>query len=176
MAIARKGSRQLIIDGVRYRWVVAPKDEAGVGIIVELAALPACRLVSWVDHGVLINPGLVRRAIADALAAGWRPNERGPEFVRRVPALSTVRGALQQCPVCDYFSLPKRGDYDICRICFWEDDGLDVDRLDVHSGPNHATLREARANFLRVGACDPKVRGSVLEEGSRGRFQRIPRP
>ena len=56
-----------------------------------------------------------------------------------------------QCPCCDYFSLPVRGQYDICPICGWEDDGLDLDRPDEASGPNHATLREARAVFEQTG-------------------------
>ncbi|HET7864112.1 MAG TPA: CPCC family cysteine-rich protein, partial [Burkholderiaceae bacterium] len=46
---------------------------------------------------------------------------------------------LHQCPCCDYFTLNRRGEYDICRICFWEDSGQDVDRPDDHSGPNHQT-------------------------------------
>ncbi len=36
------------------------------------------------------------------------------------PADPTPR---HQCPCCDYISLPERGNYLICRICFWEDDG-----------------------------------------------------
>lgn len=175
MTLPRKGSRQLVIDGVQYRWVVAPNDEPGVGIVVELATRAACRLISWVDHGVLISPGLVRRAILDATAAGWRPNERGPDFVRRVPEFSTILAAIQQCPACDYFSLPKRGQYEICPVCFWEDDGLDVDQLDVVSGPNHLTLRQARANFRQIGACDLNAREHILDEGSLSRFRHAPR-
>jgi hypothetical protein len=171
MTLTRKGSRLLVIDGVQYRWVVAPNDEPGVGIVVELASLPACRLVSWVDHGVVISPGLVRRAILDAAAAGWRPNERRPDFVRRVPEFSESLAAIHQCPACDYFSLPKRGQYEICPVCFWEDDGLDLDRIDVVSGPNHLTLREARANFRQIGACDLDAREHVLDESSRNRFR-----
>ena len=60
---------------------------------------------------------------------------------------------LHQCPCCDYFSLHTRGEYDICKVCFWEDDGIDVDEPDEYSGPNHMTLREGRQNFLQVGAC-----------------------
>lgn len=31
---------------------------------------------------------------------------------------------LQKCPCCGYRTLRERGDYEICKICFWEDDGL----------------------------------------------------
>ena len=67
-----------------------------------------------------------------------------------------------QCPCCDFFTLDERGGYDICPVCFWEDDGLGVDRPDEHSGPNHMTLREGRDNFRRLGACDPAMLPHVL--------------
>ena len=174
MTLARRGTRQLVVDNIRYRWTVTPHDEPGIGIVVELATLPAARLVSWVDHGVVIGPGLVRRAILDALAAGWRPDERGTDFVRRAAGFSATLVA-HQCPVCDYFTLPNRGQYEICPICFWEDDGLDLDGLDVHSGPNHLTLRQARSNFHQFGACNENARSHVANEASRSRFRHAPR-
>ncbi|HEY5956546.1 MAG TPA: hypothetical protein VIV60_08340, partial [Polyangiaceae bacterium] len=86
MTLARKGTRQIVVDGVQYRWTVAPDEEPGVGIVAESATLPAQRLVSWIDHGVAIGPGLVGSAILDGLAAGWVPTLPGPDFIRRVPA------------------------------------------------------------------------------------------
>ena len=59
-----------------------------------------------------------------------------------------------QCPCCDYYSLRERGGFEVCPVCYWEDDGQDLDRLDELSGPNHITLRAARLNFQRMGACD----------------------
>jgi len=59
-----------------------------------------------------------------------------------------------QCPCCDYYTLAQRASYEICPVCYWEDDGQDMDGLDVVSGPNHITLREGRANFASIGACD----------------------
>jgi hypothetical protein len=84
-------------------------------------------------------------------------------------------GAAHQCPACDYFTLANRGQYEICPICFWEDNGLDLDRPDVISGPNHLTLREARTNFQEIGACDANARPHVLDEASRSRFRRARR-
>lgn len=77
---------------------------------------------------------------------------------------------LEQCPCCDYFSLPERNNYLICPICFWEDDGQDLDELDIESGPNHITLREGRNNFLKYGACDPQSVKSVIPKEERKRF------
>ncbi|WP_415798287.1 CPCC family cysteine-rich protein [Comamonas aquatilis] len=77
---------------------------------------------------------------------------------------------LFQCPCCDYFSLKDRGEYSICKLCFWEDDGRNPDQLDVYSGPNHMTLREGRHNFQAFGACDRRMLKSVLPATERARF------
>ncbi|WP_438000131.1 CPCC family cysteine-rich protein [Sorangium sp. So ce185] len=80
-----------------------------------------------------------------------------------------------QCPCCDYFSLPCRGEYEICEVCFWEDDGGALGDLDEYSGPNHMTLREGRDNFRRIGACDDRALAHVLPVADRVRFRRVPR-
>lgn len=175
MTLARKGSRQLIVDGIPYRWSVTAGGETGAGIVVEPGERLGSRLLGRVEHGVAITPALVRSAILDALTAGWRAHQRGPDFVYRVVAPTAERPACEQCPACDYFSLPKRGEHEICPVCFWEDDGLDIDRLDVISGPNHTSLREALENFRTSGACDPGAAGQVLPAESRVRFRHAPR-
>lgn len=108
MALAKKGTRLMSVEGASYRWVVAPNDEPGLGIVVEAADAPGQRMVTWVDHGTTISPGLVREAILHALAQGWQPRERGPERVFRFDAPS-IRGALyerlesQLYGLCDAF-------------------------------------------------------------------------
>ena len=79
----------------------------------------------------------------------------------------------EQCPCCDYISLPERGNYLICPICFWEDDGQDIDKLDDPSGPNHGiTLREGRSNFEEFGACEIGMVEHVISVEERKRFKR----
>lgn len=84
------------------------------------------------------------------------------------------------CPCCGYLTLVERGGYDICPVCFWEDDayiiigdgeirGIRVDRevsdeelLDVPSGANHGiTLREGRENYRKFGACEEAMKKHV---------------
>lgn len=73
--------------------------------------------------------------------------------------------ALATCQCCGYRSLRERGIYDICRVCFWEDDGTtDADSV---SSPNHMTLREARLNIQRFGAVTEKARAHVLSDGKK---------
>jgi hypothetical protein len=72
------------------------------------------------------------------------------------------------CPCCGYVTLPQRGSYDICPVCFWEDDGQDDEDADrVYGGPNgKLSLTEARRNFAALGACDERC----------AQFVRPPRP
>lgn len=49
--------------------------------------------------------------------------------------------------------------YDICKVCYWEDDGQDEHNADVvRGGPNGSlSLAQARANYLRLGACEERL-------------------
>lgn len=53
------------------------------------------------------------------------------------------------CPCCGFQSLTERGNYEICPLCKWEDDGQDDPHADeVWGGPNDDySLSEARKNF-----------------------------
>lgn len=62
-----------------------------------------------------------------------------------------------QCPCCGFYTLPQRGKWDICKVCFWEDDSendeFDSPASDQVHGANGVSLREGRENFLNFGAC-----------------------
>lgn len=70
---------------------------------------------------------------------------------------------MAACPCCGYLSLPENGNYDICHVCFWEDDGTTA--AESYSGPNHMTLSDARQNFRRLGAVTEANRQHVLPDG-----------
>ncbi|REE61728.1 cysteine-rich CPCC protein [Streptomyces sp. 3212.3] len=75
-------------------------------------------------------------------------------------AFMTVRGSAERgpyrCPCCGFITLSERGAFEICDVCYWEDDGQDEQDADeVHGGPNHdLSLRQARRNFAAIGACN----------------------
>jgi hypothetical protein len=74
------------------------------------------------------------------------------------------------CPCCACLTLPIRGQYELCPVCFWEDDhDVDVVR-GTPAGP--LSLTQARANYAALGACDraflPQVRSPTAEERPAG--------
>ena len=64
-----------------------------------------------------------------------------------------------RCPCCKYKTLCSRGGFDICPVCYWEDDGQDDHDADiVRGGPNYElSLTQARRNFADFKACDNRV-------------------
>ncbi len=67
------------------------------------------------------------------------------------------------CPCCRFPTLKTRGSFEICEVCFWEDDGQDDHDVDrVRGGPNgHLSLADARDNFNAYGACCKTMIGKV---------------
>jgi Cysteine-rich CPCC len=68
-----------------------------------------------------------------------------------------------RCPCCGCLTLGDRGRYEICPVCFWEDDGQDDYDADIiRGGPNGTlSLTQARANYRWFGACDARSVASV---------------
>lgn len=60
-----------------------------------------------------------------------------------------------QCPCCGYYTFESEpnGDYGICPVCYWEDDGIAYDNPDEVCDCNGVSLNEARKNYLEFGAC-----------------------
>ena len=77
-------------------------------------------------------------------------------------------GYVYTCPCCGYPSLDERGGFDICSICFWEDDGQDSHNADiVLGGPNgDYSLREARENFAEYYTCYRAMDACAFEASS----------
>lgn len=83
------------------------------------------------------------------------PNEYLSKLVSEIVGSNIeVEGDVEKllpCPCCNYETLVQRGEYDICPVCFWEDDGNNDPSQ--YSGPNHMTLSEGRSNYEKYGAC-----------------------
>ncbi|MEQ9319866.1 MAG: CPCC family cysteine-rich protein [Polyangiaceae bacterium] len=59
----------------------------------------------------------------------------------------------------------RDGGFEICPVCFWEDDGQDDHDATVGRGGSNGnlTLAQARENFKAFGACDENARQHVRD-------------
>jgi hypothetical protein len=55
-----------------------------------------------------------------------------------------------KCPVCSQLAFSEQGDYEICRNCYWEDDGS-TEEYEGSFGPNFMSVKEYREDFLKKG-------------------------
>lgn len=64
---------------------------------------------------------------------------------------------LHPCPCCGFRTLTEeeRGSYELCRVCGWEDDGVQYARPDYRGGASVKSLNEKRAAFF---AAHPHLR------------------
>ena len=96
-----------------------------------------------------------------------------PEYVQKVMSemkpfenvfkQKSADGSKYQCPCCHHHTLEERGGYEICQVCFWEDDGQDNhDADEVRGGPNgELSLTQARQNFREFKASDKRFISNV---------------
>ena len=88
------------------------------------------------------------------------------QFCSRIdPVYRAGKNGKFECPCCSYFTLDGVAQYDICPVCFWEDDGTTSEHC---FSPNGITLDEGRENFKTYGASKERdvkhVRPALPEE------------
>lgn len=104
MAILRRGSRGIVVDGVRLRWRIRrqPTYSQGLGwspLIVAVAAesgdgstlilrLNINRPDAWVDASKsVVVPSDIARFVREAMRTGWAPAVAGKPVVRQARVL-----------------------------------------------------------------------------------------
>ena len=84
----------------------------------------------------------------------WRSERRRAHRIRT--------GFRRACPCCGNLTLESdSGDYDICPVCFWEDDPVQLRDPAYKPGANAVSLREARENYRAYGAAEERFKGDV---------------
>jgi hypothetical protein len=73
------------------------------------------------------------------------------------------------CPCCGYKTIySKETFYDLCPVCFWETDPIQLADPHYKGGANRPSLVEAQQNFILFGACEkdvfPYVRMPLADE------------
>ncbi len=63
-----------------------------------------------------------------------------------------------KCPCCGYITLSEAppGTYEICSVCFWEDDEVQFNDPSYAGGANKVSLNQAKINFKEFGATERK--------------------
>jgi hypothetical protein len=98
---------------------------------------------------------------------------------RHASAMTSSAGPPYPCPCCGNRTVGELAGYEICPVCFWEDDGQgDHDADVVRGGPNRdLSLTVARENYKRISAADPRDLAHVrppTEEEAEGTNVRFP--
>jgi hypothetical protein len=102
MAIRKKGSRRIVVDGVEYRWRIAPlptrseedyacamtasvqRAENAGQVLFVLCGLRAGNILG--RPGAVVTPRQIAAAIRNALATGWKPDQSGEPFRTKLPS------------------------------------------------------------------------------------------
>lgn len=58
------------------------------------------------------------------------------------------------CPCCGHRTLPELGQYDLCPVCFWEDDPNQSMHPNSASGANGKSLIDSQGAYAAIGAMD----------------------
>lgn len=61
-----------------------------------------------------------------------------------------------QCPCCGYYTLEERGEFEICPVCFWEDDPVQRRDAEFKGGANQVCLKKAQKNYKKYGAAEKR--------------------
>ena len=63
------------------------------------------------------------------------------------------------CPCCGYKTFSEKADnsFQLCPVCFWEDDGIQLSDPDYNGGANKISLYEAQKNYRLLGACEKEM-------------------
>ena len=62
------------------------------------------------------------------------------------------------CPCCENYTFSEKPPktFDICPVCFWEDDYVQFNDPDFKGGANHVSLNQAKKNYLKFGAIEKR--------------------
>lgn len=88
MALAKKGSRSILVEEVQYRWKARSEADGTTHLVVELYDAPQQSIVAFFqsylpdnpEEKIAITPLLVTEVIAYALNQGWTPEKKAKQL------------------------------------------------------------------------------------------------
>lgn len=78
--------------------------------------------------------------------------------IRRLGAIQSFKEERKmtkfKCPCCGFFTLSEKppGTYEICPVCYWEEDNVQYDDPGYAGGANDVSLNTAKENYKKMGA------------------------
>lgn len=66
-----------------------------------------------------------------------------------------------KCPCCNYYTINEI--YDICPVCFWENDPIQEVHPNTMLGANHVTLNVAKENYKKFGVSELEYADKVRD-------------
>jgi hypothetical protein len=119
----------------------------------------AVRLPVRFDIYTTCSHGHHVEALGEAPEGTWK---RTTLITAPVPPREGVHGRWS-CPCCGCFTLVEEppGTFQICPVCWWEDDSVQFADPDFEGGASAPCLRSARRSYLLTGVADPDHRGRV---------------
>lgn len=79
---------------------------------------------------------------------------------------------LFTCQCCGYKTLKEgtKDSYEICKVCFWEDDYVMNENPAYWGGANGVCLRQAQRNFISFGVSEKRYLNNVV----RSKYEKDP--
>lgn len=68
---------------------------------------------------------------------------------------------METCACCGYKIIDEKGIYEICPICYWEDDPVQESNPWFEGGANVPSLYKAQQNYKRFGAMEERFISNV---------------
>lgn len=67
------------------------------------------------------------------------------------------------CACCGFLTMSESesGTFEICPVCYWEDDNVQFDDIVYKGGANQESLSEARINFRKYGVSSMQFKKNV---------------
>ena len=78
----------------------------------------------------------------------------------RVPTPASASRA-HPCPCCGCLTIQEPGEYDLCPVCFWEDDPSQSSDPKFAGGANGYALESGRLSYRAIGASSRSFLGNV---------------
>jgi len=67
----------------------------------------------------------------------------------------------KKCQCCWYLTLDIDSLFDICEVCYWQNDAVQNDDINYTWWANELSLKESRENYKKFGASDILFKNDV---------------